>query len=390
MRTRVIWVKALASICHARHRRRGRARGADDADRRRARLARRPRCCASSARERRILLVAGVAAGISAVFRTPLGAALLAVEVLYRDDFESDALVPARPRERRLVLGRHLDLRRDARCSRTPPRYPFVPAHLPLYALLALLVVAARARSSWRRCARVQRVRSARCRCRAGLGPALGGLAARRCSCAPIVLGRRRQHSARPGQGLGILGGGYGAAQVAITGSLAARRTGARVQLLLVALRWPRSWRRRSPSAPAAAPATSRRRWRSAASFGGAFGRAAQLLLARSAHRSGRLRAGRHGHVLRRHRARAAERAGAGLRAGRQLRPARAADARAGIAFVALRKRSLYHAQVPTQRDSPAHRTRRSTSCADVRGRGDAHGVGERRADRGAQPERAL
>jgi len=37
-----------------------------------------------STRERRILLVAGVAAGISAVFRTPLGAALLAVEVLYQ------------------------------------------------------------------------------------------------------------------------------------------------------------------------------------------------------------------------------------------------------------------------------------------------------------------
>ena len=32
---------------------------------------------------------------MAAVFRTPLGAALLAVEVLHRDDFESDALVPA-------------------------------------------------------------------------------------------------------------------------------------------------------------------------------------------------------------------------------------------------------------------------------------------------------
>jgi chloride channel protein, CIC family len=40
-------------------------------------------------RERRILLIAGLAAGISAVFRTPLGAALLAVEILHRDDFES-------------------------------------------------------------------------------------------------------------------------------------------------------------------------------------------------------------------------------------------------------------------------------------------------------------
>src|SRR5690606_10221830 len=48
-----------------------------------------------SARERRILLIAGVAAGISAVFRTPLGAALLAVEVLYRDGYESDALIPS-------------------------------------------------------------------------------------------------------------------------------------------------------------------------------------------------------------------------------------------------------------------------------------------------------
>ena len=46
-------------------------------------------------RERRILMIAGVAAGMSAIFRTPLGAAILAVEVLYRDDFESDALVPA-------------------------------------------------------------------------------------------------------------------------------------------------------------------------------------------------------------------------------------------------------------------------------------------------------
>ena len=32
-----------------------------------------------------------------------------------------------------------------------------------------------------------------------------------------------------------------------------------------------------------------------------------------------------------------------------------------GIAFVALRKRSLYHAQVPTQRESPVHQARRST-----------------------------
>src|SRR5581483_3866774 len=48
-----------------------------------------------TARERRILMLAGVAAGMAAVFRTPLGPALLATEVLYRDDFEAEALVPA-------------------------------------------------------------------------------------------------------------------------------------------------------------------------------------------------------------------------------------------------------------------------------------------------------
>ncbi|HEY3664771.1 MAG TPA: chloride channel protein, partial [Polyangiaceae bacterium] len=49
----------------------------------------------ATARERRVLMVAGVAAGMSAVFRCPLGSALLAVEVLYKDGFESEALIPA-------------------------------------------------------------------------------------------------------------------------------------------------------------------------------------------------------------------------------------------------------------------------------------------------------
>ena len=46
-------------------------------------------------RERRTLLLAGAGAGIGAVFRAPLGGALFAVEVLYRDmEFEGAALVP--------------------------------------------------------------------------------------------------------------------------------------------------------------------------------------------------------------------------------------------------------------------------------------------------------
>lgn len=48
-----------------------------------------------SDRERRILMLAGAGAGIGAVFRAPLGGALFAVEVLYRDiEFESNALAP--------------------------------------------------------------------------------------------------------------------------------------------------------------------------------------------------------------------------------------------------------------------------------------------------------
>jgi CIC family chloride channel protein len=48
-----------------------------------------------SAADRRILLLAGMAGGIGATFRSPLGGALFAVEVLYRDpEFEHEGLVP--------------------------------------------------------------------------------------------------------------------------------------------------------------------------------------------------------------------------------------------------------------------------------------------------------
>jgi CIC family chloride channel protein len=46
-------------------------------------------------RERRILVLAGAAGGIGAIFQAPLGAALFAPEVLYREtEFESDAILP--------------------------------------------------------------------------------------------------------------------------------------------------------------------------------------------------------------------------------------------------------------------------------------------------------
>lgn len=48
----------------------------------------------AGARARRTLLLAGTAAGLGAVFKTPLGGALTAAEMVYKEDIESDALIP--------------------------------------------------------------------------------------------------------------------------------------------------------------------------------------------------------------------------------------------------------------------------------------------------------
>jgi len=47
------------------------------------------------ARDARIAVACGMGAGIGAIFRAPLGGAILAAEIPYRDDVESEALVPA-------------------------------------------------------------------------------------------------------------------------------------------------------------------------------------------------------------------------------------------------------------------------------------------------------
>ncbi len=52
--------------------------------------------CRLSTRERRILLAAGMGAGVGAIFRAPLAGALFAGEILYRDaDIEADVIVPS-------------------------------------------------------------------------------------------------------------------------------------------------------------------------------------------------------------------------------------------------------------------------------------------------------
>src|SRR5205823_14828465 len=46
--------------------------------------------------ERRVLMAAGMGAGVAAIFRAPLAGALFASEVLYRSpDFESEVIIPA-------------------------------------------------------------------------------------------------------------------------------------------------------------------------------------------------------------------------------------------------------------------------------------------------------
>ena len=301
------------------------------------------------AAERRILMVAGVAAGIAAVFRTPLGAALLAVEVLYRDDFESDALIPA-------VLASVtaysvvISIFGETTLFAHPGRFPFIIKHLWLYGLLALFVsvLAVLFVSTLRT---VQRVT-------AGLTipvwarPGLGGLAMG-VFCVPIVVfvGWKL---AQPGQGLGLLGGGYGAVQVAITGAdwLPLGWTGAALLLFLCLAKIVSSSLTIGSGGSAGdfAPALV-----IGGLFGGAFGRVAQLLLHDPRIDPGAFALvamgtfyGGISHTPLSSLVLVCELAGS----YDLLVPLMLAE---GIAFVALRKRSLYTAQVATQRESPVH-----------------------------------
>lgn len=165
-------------------------------------------------RERRILYVAGMSAGFAAVFRTPLGAALFAAEVLYRDDFESDALVPA-VLASVVAYSAALPFGEPSALFAHAARYPFVPAHLPFFALLALFEVGLGL--SFLQMLKLVRDTSAKMPGPVWLRPGAGGLALG-VLVAPLLwwLGTRL---GRPGAGFGIFGGGYGAAQVAITGA---------------------------------------------------------------------------------------------------------------------------------------------------------------------------
>jgi CIC family chloride channel protein len=164
--------------------------------------------------ERRVLLVAGVAAGIAAVFRTPLGAALLATELMYRDDFEAEALVPS-VFASVVAYSVVIAVFGETRLFTDLPRFPFTPSHLPLYAAVAvavslagvLFVALLRA---------VQRL-SARLPLPVWARPALGGLCLGLLGTGLLLwIGQAHGEAARA---FGVFGGGYGVLQRAMTGA---------------------------------------------------------------------------------------------------------------------------------------------------------------------------
>jgi len=183
-------------------------------------------------RERRVLMIAGVAAGISAVFRTPLGAALLAIEVLYRDDFEAEALIPA-------VLASVMAYALSATLLSTSPmfgslpRFPFHWEQLPLFAIAAVLVAAVAAGfvATLRAVQRVAR----RLPGPAWARPAFGGAALGLLAVVVLVVVPRWLDV--PLEQVAVLGGGYGSAQLAITGIDELGATAAAVLVLIAALR---------------------------------------------------------------------------------------------------------------------------------------------------------
>ncbi len=301
------------------------------------------------ARERRILLVAGCAAGMSAVFRTPLGAALLAVEVLYRDDFESDALIPALLASV-VSYSVFTSIFGESTLFSHAVHYAFVPAHLPLYVVMA--VVIALAASAFLGMLHLVQRRSAAWKVPRGVRPAVGGLSVGILATVVIVwIGPRVGET---GQGFGILGGGYGAAQIAIVGGgwLPSGWRAAELLLLLgvVKLVVTSLTVGTGGSAGDFGPSLVM-----GGLFGGAFGHAARLIFHDPRIDPGAFALvgmgtfyGGIAHVPVSSLVMVCELAGS----YDLLVPLMLAEA---VAFVALRHQSLYHAQVPSKRESPAH-----------------------------------
>jgi CIC family chloride channel protein len=103
--------------------------------------------------ERRILMAAGMGAGVAAIFRAPLAGAIFAAEVLYRSpDFESEVIIPAALSSTiayctfGLILGAAFPASAWAPLFSLPPELLNAlsfdqPLHLASYTLLALFLV---------------------------------------------------------------------------------------------------------------------------------------------------------------------------------------------------------------------------------------------------------
>ena len=96
-----------------------------------------------SDRERRVMLLAGAAGGIGAIFKAPLGAALFATEVLYRrEDLEFEAIIPCILSS--IVAFMIFVLYNGHATIFHIPRFSLAtPAELPFYAVLGVLCAAA-------------------------------------------------------------------------------------------------------------------------------------------------------------------------------------------------------------------------------------------------------
>ena len=290
---------------------------------------------------------------MAAVFRTPLGAALLAVEVFYRDDFESDALIPALLASVVSysvfisIFGESRRSSRTRRATRSFPRICPLRAHGGAHR-------AVRERCSCRCCTRVQSVGSA-LRVPAWVRPALGGLALGICGDAT--------RDPRSATRIGAAGAGARHPRRRLR-----RRAGRHHRRRMASRRLDGSASSCCCSGCAKIIATSLTvgTGGSAGDFGPRSSSAASSA-ARSGARcrcSSTIRAsipapsrssgmgtfyGGIAHVPISSLVMVCELAGS----YDLLVPLMLAE---GIAFVALRKRALYHAQLPTKRESPAHR----------------------------------
>jgi len=171
-----------------------------------------------SHRERRIMLAAGMGAGIGAIFRAPLAGAVFAGEILYSDaDLEADVIVPAAAAS---VIAYSVYTQSLPANSRFMPlfgealQHTFVsPIELIPYAILAIVLTLAGVlyikvflgtQGLFQRLPIVPHLRPA-------IGAAMAGL---------IALGLLRVFNGNIGV-LGVLGTGYGTLQLAATSATA-------------------------------------------------------------------------------------------------------------------------------------------------------------------------